>query len=380
MPFSTRFVIQWFSPRGSAPSHVSLEVETPSTANKLIISISSEANATATIEQLTGSRYQLSRRAAGRQVWAAWYSLAGCRDSLPRYRQPSRVLPPQAIARIIWQLTSTTAAAIDRNSVAMATWWKANHEYAYNLLDDADCNRVVADLASASELDAYQTLKTGVQRADLARVLLLREIGGVYADTDMTVTHPLRAVLPANATMMVLSPGAVFEVIMSAPNNPLLSTHLEAARTAINAQAGFACGDSPEGCHGYIGCIHNVTGPHAYRRSAASTSARLQCTRALTRLYQRDTNAFQASAWPCNESPHPLLRGLYVLQQRGGVFPTKHSVCHDKCATKFTGGGKHYSTLPEASVRHGLLDGHYQASSAPGYFQCKVTARERSRS
>ena len=323
--------------------------------------MASEEEATAAIKQLTAGG-ELSRQAAGRQVWAAWYSVAGCRDSPPHYRQPRLpgLTSPQRIPRIIWQLTSTAAAALERDGHAISTWWKKNPTYAYNLLDDEDCNRLVAGLASTAELAAYELVKTGVQRADLARVLVLREIGGVYADTDVTATRPLTTVLPATATMVVLGGGSVFEVMMSAPGNPLLSAHLVAARSAIEAQASFACSDSPPlGCHGYIACIHNVTGPHAYRRSAAAVSGQLQCRSLLARVYgraPRDSEDADRISWPCNESSNSSMQGLYVLPVR--FFPTQHKTCHRQCATRLNASSRHYSLRhPAVSVwSMGVID------------------------
>jgi hypothetical protein len=364
--------------RCSGPSRVSLSVRLPAEQMRPL-SLSSSDGASAAVKELLQSG--LTRQEAARQVWAAWYSLAGCQDNLPRHRRPrhaadSQPREPATIPRIIWQFVDTAEAAVSRNSVAMSTWWRTNPEYAYNLLEDGECSRLVADLATADELAAYRLVKTGAQRADLARAVVLREIGGVYADADLSMSphHPLRTVLPPAATMLVLANGGspVFEIIMSAPGNPLLALHLATACEAIALQAALACqtrGNGGEvGCHGYLACLHNITGPHAYRRIAASTSIDLQCSSALARSYQRQTNAFLAASWPCNSSSNHFMRGVYALP--GRLFPTQHHTCHGTCATRFSREGKHYSTLPEANWRFGFVDGRYRASSAAGFFQC----------
>jgi len=61
--------------------------------------------------------------------------------------------------------------------------------WSYNLYDDADNLRLMAE-NFPQYVDAYQAIRFGVARADIARVLYLHLWGGFYFDTDYKLVRP----------------------------------------------------------------------------------------------------------------------------------------------------------------------------------------------
>ena len=104
---------------------------------------------------------------------------------------------PPTVPRRIIQMGATAEAA---RSTLVQAWRRLNPEYDHVFLTDAEGGDFVRAIASTAERAAYGALATGAQRSDLLRLLWLRELGGIYADSDTEPTLPLRVFVPRRAT------------------------------------------------------------------------------------------------------------------------------------------------------------------------------------
>jgi mannosyltransferase OCH1-like enzyme len=63
-------------------------------------------------------------------------------------------------------------------------------DWKIEFFSDGDCEQLVGSLGS-SWLDLYRWYPRNVQRADLFRLLAVKELGGFYLDADLLLTRPL---------------------------------------------------------------------------------------------------------------------------------------------------------------------------------------------
>jgi len=99
----------------------------------------------------------------------------------------------QAIPRQIWQTWVRRDHVPPRLVQAMYTWIEKNPEYEYTLMDDAAARALVEASSFPGLREAYVSPQLlGAGRADLWRLAVLWEHGGVYADVDTECVTPLR--------------------------------------------------------------------------------------------------------------------------------------------------------------------------------------------
>ena len=122
-----------------------------------------------------------------------------------RFAAPSSsaAVPEQRIPRHIRQTGFSFAASVGEHRSYMQKWWQLNPEYEYTFYSDAAALRFVDAHAAPSEVQAYRAVRMGAQKADLFRLVALRYAGGVYADADTELRHPLRSFVPAAASAVV---------------------------------------------------------------------------------------------------------------------------------------------------------------------------------
>jgi mannosyltransferase OCH1-like enzyme len=108
-----------------------------------------------------------------------------------------------------------------RDRPHVKTWLDLNQEYEHVFLTDEDAASFVDRVASEREAAAYGALNLGAQRADLLRLIYLRELGGVYADTDVELRWPLREFVPPTASLLTTS-GWSYEFLAYEARHPLL--------------------------------------------------------------------------------------------------------------------------------------------------------------
>lgn len=74
------------------------------------------------------------------------------------------------------------------------SWREKNPDFVYKHYDDAECRVLVAS-SYPEFLELYDSLPTGVEKADLFRYLVIHKFGGVYADLDTSCEKPITDVL-----------------------------------------------------------------------------------------------------------------------------------------------------------------------------------------
>jgi hypothetical protein len=101
-----------------------------------------------------------------------------------------------------------------------ATWREFHPEYEYRFWTDED-NRRLVETQYPHLLDAYDAFPYGIERADLARLLVLHAHGGVYADLDLLPTRSLDSIIErafrtsGNDLVLLETPNAPFRGVPS---------------------------------------------------------------------------------------------------------------------------------------------------------------------
>ena len=164
----------------------------------------------------------------------------------PAHRPAGEVLADQAIPRLIMQCGGALAG---RNSTYVRTWIELNQEYDHVYLTDTDGASFVETSAAERERAAYASLLSGAARADMLRLLFLRELGGVYADTDMQLRTPLRELIPRSASA-VTTPAWSFEFLAFEPRHPFIVAAVANVTQNVLTQVCVVCAPrarAPEG-------------------------------------------------------------------------------------------------------------------------------------
>ncbi|KAF4656493.1 hypothetical protein FOZ61_006930 [Perkinsus olseni] len=154
----------------------------------------------------------------------------------------------QKIPPIIWQ-TYKTSRMPDRMAQNAFNWAGMNPEYAYRFFDDNLAREylVSSDALPVSTSDIKNALDqlprmfqngAGVAMADIWRLAVLYEYGGVYADVDSIIVNPLRRWVDPHATVVTSIEAGRFiaqYVMMFRPKHPVTKEALRSAvRNIIN--------------------------------------------------------------------------------------------------------------------------------------------------
>ncbi|EER19232.1 conserved hypothetical protein [Perkinsus marinus ATCC 50983] len=136
----------------------------------------------------------------------------------------------------------------DRMAHNTFNWAGMNPEYAYRFFDDDLVKEYLLTTdalpVSTSDMkDALQQLPSmfhngaGVAMADIWRLAVLYEYGGVYADVDSIIVNPLRRWVDSNATIITSIESGRFiaqYVMMFRPKHPVTEVvNKEAIRLAV---------------------------------------------------------------------------------------------------------------------------------------------------
>ena len=104
------------------------------------------------------------------------------------------------IPKIIHQ-TWKTHDIPEKNRKWVDSWKQKNPSFVHKLYDDAECKIVVAS-SYPEFLELYDSLPTGVQKADLFRYLVIHKFGGVYADLDTSCQVPIADALKGHSIIV----------------------------------------------------------------------------------------------------------------------------------------------------------------------------------
>ena len=228
----------------------------------------------------------------------------------------------------------------------------ANPEYAHLLFDDADCAAFFARFGSAHERLAYDTVTTGAARADLFRLLFLREVGGVYTDTDCELREGigLRAVVPRDASAVV-SHHWMFDFFAFEPRHPVVAAALARAVGGVLRQAELLRAGSRERCKSAHVCVYQLTGPDGFK------SGVIDATRAAGCAMPDSGHFFFRGPSSCANSSVPAYRRIHICQDRATWM--RGWMCgivrHRHCAGRARACGKrHWSQQPRGSFFRAL--------------------------
>ena len=126
-------------------------------------------------------------------------------------------------------------ASVTEHRGYMRSWWRLNPEYEYTFYSDAVAMQFVEQHATPMEMQAYRAVRMGAQKADLFRLIVLRYAGGVYADVDTELRHPLHSVVPSGASA-VLGRFWGSEFMAFERGHPLLARALQRVSANVHRQ------------------------------------------------------------------------------------------------------------------------------------------------
>lgn len=163
----------------------------------------------------------------------------------------------QPIPKVVWQTNYT-------NAVTFAVY--LNHlfnrlmapTYEFRFVSTPERARFIEKAFPGRVCEAYSRLRIGAAQADLWRVLVLQQHGGVYLDIDAHVVWPLELIVrPEHEELYVVDrQGALGNHFMaSVQDNPRLARVIDAIVASIEENA--------------INDVYTVTGPAVLNRALA---------------------------------------------------------------------------------------------------------------
>jgi mannosyltransferase OCH1-like enzyme len=151
------------------------------------------------------------------------------RATLPAETPPEKPESPEegGIPRIVWQTNFT-----DRCTWPM--WRNVRHnramakEFSFRFWDDATCDAYMREHAGSRTAAAYVRLTNGAAKADLWRLQVLHDFGGVYLDMDGTLVAPLAPLLRGRRELLVADDIRFTQYFMATvPRNPLFKEFID---------------------------------------------------------------------------------------------------------------------------------------------------------
>ena len=161
-------------------------------------------------------------------------------------------------------------------------------------------------IAAPNERRAYAALLLGAQRGDYLRVLLLKYLGGVFADLDTRLVAPLRSVIPPEASGLTGGKWS-WEFLVYEPGHPILVRALSLMTAAISAQV--EAHRTGNGCKGANACVMGVTGPGVYRFAVRQVTNASGCFKRGDFMLKRI----------CRSSTDPAFARTYVCERDIGT-------------------------------------------------------------
>lgn len=151
------------------------------------------------------------------------------RAELPPETPPSRPEPPEegGIPHIVWQTNFTRRCT-------WPVWRNVLHNralaesFSFRLVDDDAAARYMEENAAPRTLSAYRRLANGAARADLWRLQVLFDHGGVYIDMDGTLVVPLAPLLRGRRELLIADDLRFTQYFLATvPRNPLFREFID---------------------------------------------------------------------------------------------------------------------------------------------------------
>ncbi|MDE2238707.1 MAG: tetratricopeptide repeat protein [Rhodospirillales bacterium] len=146
------------------------------------------------------------------------------------------VQEPPPIPRIINTFWHRPAPPEDVG-VLIKSWQDRNPGYRLRRFDEEQARNYLAAKFPSPVTQAYQRVQEVTQKADIFRLALLVEEGGVYADADDRCLGSLDMLLPVGASLVLAQEQfgcAANHFIAASPGHPVLLAALRAVVTAVN--------------------------------------------------------------------------------------------------------------------------------------------------
>jgi mannosyltransferase OCH1-like enzyme len=161
---------------------------------------------------------------------------AGTRSSLRSQRISSS---QRLIPRIVWQTNYTRSVSLP---VKIALLCNSLHsiDYEYRLHTDNDQLKMVEQFFPGEICSLYKRLTIGAAKADLWRLLVLYQFGGVYIDMDAHLIWPLDRILKTTTPELFLrykNHEATNYFIASRPQNPNIKQIIDEVARRIKTSA-----------------------------------------------------------------------------------------------------------------------------------------------
>jgi mannosyltransferase OCH1-like enzyme len=236
----------------------------------------------------------------------------GMRFTIPR-SSPAliRRRADKRIPRILWQTNFT-----DRVTFPVFLNYKFNRlmslSYDYRLMTDEDCLEFIRARYPGPICRAYENLRIGASRADLWRMLVLKEHGGVYLDMDAHLMWPLEALIARDdRELFVLDRSSSLTnfFLASERGNPLVDATIEKIMDNIRANA--------------TNNVFDMTGPGAVMSAVADAKVNVEAQRFVCDQGNFTNEFFQYadysfSKWHQEQKKSPLLFRSGAQRERSG--------------------------------------------------------------
>ncbi len=155
------------------------------------------------------------------------------------------------IPKIIHQIWSDKYKPLPSFCSVLAETWKEKHpNWDYILWNDQMMDAFVQD-EYPSYYDLYQNLPFDIQRWDVIRFLILKDIGGLYIDTDYECLENIEPLIEHARFAIALDPESHYHLIgyphilnhalmASAPNHPFLNRVIQEIFTEKECKASLS--------------------------------------------------------------------------------------------------------------------------------------------
>lgn len=110
-------------------------------------------------------------------------------------------VPSESVIPKIIHQTWKTQDVPEKYRTWVRSWKEKNPDFTYKLYDNDESRLLVAS-SYPEFLELYDSLPTGVQKADLFRYLVIHKFGGVYADLDTECQVPIADVLKGHQIIL----------------------------------------------------------------------------------------------------------------------------------------------------------------------------------
>lgn len=135
------------------------------------------------------------------------------------------------IPKVIWQTYKTTYDELPEIAKVHAEeWQRLNPDYQYNYLSDDDVCAFTEKYYGKKMLKLLQSFKVPVMKADLWRILVIYEKGGIYSDIDTAPTVSLDSWIDTSRSMIVAIENGIHYTqwsFMAEPKNPIIKSILD---------------------------------------------------------------------------------------------------------------------------------------------------------